>query len=205
MAIAAFTCLLLALAAHAATPDDATKVSPLEAGATAPDFIVRNADGSDHRFQARELNKPVVLIFYRGGWCAYCNAHLGALKKLEADLIALGFDLYFLSADKPSNLYSSLKEPDIHYTLLSDARMTAARAFGVAFRVDNATIEKYKSFGVDLEAASGETHHELPIPAVFIVDKHGVIRFVHANPDFRVRIAPEELLAGAKKVVAEAQ
>lgn len=203
-ALTALACSLLTFGLQAATPDDPAKVTPLTVGAPAPDFVVRNADGSDHPFVAHGLTKPVVLIFYRGGWCPYCNAHLGALKKVEPDLLALGFDLYFLSADRPEMLYSSLKEPDIHYTLLSDARMTAARAFGVAFRVDDATVEKYKSFGVDLEAASGERHHELPIPAVFILDQHGIIRFVHANPDYRVRIAPADLLAAAQAVASGA-
>lgn len=203
LACAGLTYTLLALASQAAVPDDAARVQPLQVGAQAPVFVVRNADGSERRFEPRSLKKPVVLIFYRGGWCPYCNAHLGALKKVEPDLLGLGYDLYFLSADKPDNLYSSLKEPDVHYTLLSDAHMTAARAYGVAFHVDDAAVEKYKSFGVDLEAASGEKHHELPIPAVFILDRRGVIRFVHAIADYRVRIAPDDLLTAAKAVAAE--
>jgi peroxiredoxin len=144
--------------------------------------------------------KLTVLIFYRGGWCPYCNAHLHELKQAEPDLLTLGYDIYFLSADRPELLYSSLKEPDIHYTLLSDARMTAARAYGIAFRVDDATVARYESFGIDLEAASGETHHELPVPAVFILDRKGVIRFAYANPDYKVRLNANDLLAAARKV-----
>jgi hypothetical protein len=96
--------------------------------------------------------------------------------RTEAPLVALGYDLLFLSADRPELLYSSLKEPGLNYRILADARMTAARAYGVAFRVDDVTAARYKGFGIDLEAASGETHHELPVPAVFIVDRSGVIR-----------------------------
>ncbi|MGX7835986.1 redoxin domain-containing protein, partial [Campylobacter fetus subsp. venerealis] len=82
------------------------------------------------------------------------------------------------SADRPERLYASLSEPDIHYTLLSDAEMTASRAFGVAYRLDDAALAKYGEYGIDLEAASGQKHHELPVPAVFIVDSQGLIRFV---------------------------
>jgi peroxiredoxin len=128
---------------------------------------------------------------------------LGALKQVEPDRIKLGYDLLFLSADRPELLYSSLKEPDIHYTLLSDAAMNAGRAYRVAFRLDAEALAQYRRYGVDVEAASGQTHHELPVPAVFIIDRAGVIRFVHANPDYTTRISPDALLDGARAVAAE--
>jgi len=78
--------------------------------------------------------------------------------------------------------------------------MNAARAFGVAFRVDAAGLAKFQEYGVDLEAASGQSHHQLPVPAVFIIDRSGVIRFVHANPDYTTRISAEALLAAARTV-----
>ena len=197
------TATLTAPAFAAAVPDDPAKVTPLPVGTTVPTVTVRNPDGTDRRLGPTSFAKPTVLIFYRGGWCPYCNTHLGELKAAEPTLLELGYDLLFLSADRPKLLHSSLKEPDIHYTVLSDARMTAARAYGVAFRVDDASVAKYKSFGIDLEAASGETHHELPVPAVFIIDRSGVIRFVHANPDYKVRIQPDALLTEARRIADE--
>jgi len=101
----------------------------------------------------------------------------------------------------PQDPAQVVKGPGLSYTILSDARMAAARAYGVVFRVDDATAARYKGFGIDLEAASGETHHELPVPAVFIVDRSGVIRFVYANADYRIRLAPDELLAKARRLV----
>jgi peroxiredoxin len=87
--------------------------------------------------------------------------------------------------------------------LLSDAQMNAARAFGIAFRVDDATVQKYKEYNIDLEAASGATHHELPVPAVFIIDRNGVIRFAHWDPDYKVRMKGEEILAAAREAVGK--
>ncbi|MGH8238192.1 MAG: peroxiredoxin-like family protein [Steroidobacteraceae bacterium] len=188
-----------ALAETPAVPDEPTKVKPLQAGAAAPAFTVRDATGEPFRFEPKALQKPAVMIFYRGGWCPYCNAHLGQLRKAEPQLLAMGYAVLFLSADRPELLRSSLKEKDINYTLLSDANMNAARAFGIAFRVDDATVEQYKKYNIDLEAASGATHHELPVPAVFIVDRTGVIRFAHSNPDYKVRLSGEEILAAARK------
>jgi peroxiredoxin len=181
-------------------PSDPAMVVPLGVGSAIPAVTVRNPDGSEHRLGPGPLARPMVLIFYRGGWCPYCNRHLGALKKIEPQLVSLGYDLVFLSADRPEILYSSLKEPDIHYTLLSDASMSAARAYHVAYRLDAASMKKYGEYGVDLEAASGEKHHELPVPAAFVIDRAGVIRFEYANPDYTVRISPDVLLDQAKEI-----
>jgi len=109
------------------------------------------------------------------------QCHLGQLHTAEPELLAMGYDVLFLSADKPELLYSSLKDQSIKYTLLSDASTVVARAFGIAFRVDDATLTRYKTAGVDLEVASGYTHHQLPVPAVFVIDKQGIIRFTYAN------------------------
>jgi peroxiredoxin len=183
-------------------PSDPAKVVPLPVGAAIPAVVVRNPDGSERRFGPGPLARPTILIFYRGGWCPYCNRHLGALKKVEPKLVALGYDLLFLSADRPEILFSSLKEPDVHYTLLSDASMSAARAYRVAYRLDSEALAKYGEYGVDLEAASGETHHQLPVPAVFIIDRMGVVRFVYANPDYTTRISPDALLEAAQKATS---
>lgn len=198
--LAALVAMLSSATALPTVPDDPAKVIPLAVGTQAPTFSVRTAQGQVRNFDAKTFQKLTVLIFYRGGWCPYCNRHLGALKRVEPDIRKLGFDLMFLSADRPERLYASLSEPDIHYTLLSDAEMTASRAFGVAYHLDDAALAKYGEYGVDLEAASGQKHHELPVPAVFIVDTRGVIRFVYANPDYTVRIRPDELLAAARRV-----
>jgi peroxiredoxin len=181
-------------------PSDPAKVIPLPVGSAMPAVVVRNPDGTERRIGPGPLARPAVLIFYRGGWCPYCNRHLGALKKVEPQLVKLGYDLLFLSADRPEILFSSLKEPDVHYTLLSDASMSAARAYRVAYHLDAAAMERYGEHGVDLEAASGQKHHQLPVPAVFIIDRAGVIRFVYANPDYTVRISPEVLLEAAQRV-----
>ena len=186
-------------AASAAVPDTAEQVSPLAAGSPAPAFVVRRPDGAEWRFDPARLQSPVMLIFYRGGWCPYCNAHLAALRGAEAELKDMGFEVLFLSADRPELLHASLKEPAPGYTLLSDSRMQAARAFGIAFRVDDATVARYLGIGIDLEAASGETHHELPVPAVFLIDRQGVIRFAHSNPDYKVRLSAAELLDAARR------
>jgi peroxiredoxin len=194
--------LVLAAAAAAATPspDDPAKVKPLAVGAHAPAFTAREPDGKSFRFDPEKLSRPTMLIFYRGGWCPYCNAHLKDLKTAVPQVIALGFDVLFLSTDRPQILRSSLKE-SVDYHLLSDNEVNAARAFGIAFRMDDATYAKYKTYGVDLEETQGAKHHELPVPAVFIVDRKGKIRFAHTNPDYTKRLPAADIVKAAENAL----
>ncbi len=187
--------------AIAAPPDDPSKVSPLPVGAAAPAAVLTRADGSSADLAALYAAKPTVLIFYRGGWCPFCNAHLAALAKIQPDLLALGYQIMAISPDQPAELEKTSAKHHLNYQLLSDSQMKLAQAFGLAFRVDDTTLTKYRGYGIDLEKYSGQPHHLLPVPAVYIVDQSGKIRFVHYNPDYKQRMSDEEILAAAKSAL----
>ncbi len=108
-----------------------------------------------------------------------------------------------ISADRPDRLLSSLKVKDLGYALYSDSSLAAARAFGIVFKLDDAMFAKYKGFGIDLETASGQSHHQLPVPSVFLVEAGGMIGWVHSNPDHRVRPANAKLLEAARKLISQ--
>ncbi len=182
-------------------PADADQVQPLSEG-QAPAAVLSGPDGRQVDLAAIYSQKPSVLIFYRGGWCPYCNTHLGQIATAEPELLSLGYQILAISPDRPDELAKTLDKQHLTYQLLSDSDVVLARAFGLVFRVDDPTLEKYRGFGIDLEQASGRDHHLLPVPAVYIVDKAGVIRFAHWNPDYKTRLAPEVLLKEARKVVA---
>ena len=146
----------------------------------------------------------MVLTFFRGGWCPYCNLHLSELRLAEEQLKDMGFDIWFISIDKPELLLESLDDPNIGYTIYSDSSLSATRAFGLAFRVDDELNEKYLSYDIDLERASGEDHHVLPAPATYIIGADGVINFAYINPDYKVRLHPDVLLVAAKAYNEEA-
>jgi peroxiredoxin len=184
--------------AAAGVPHDPAQVQPLAVGARAPAFAAQTKDGTTRAFTPNGYRKPTVVIFYRGGWCPYCNAQLSDLHTVEPKLRAHGFEIVFLSTDQPSLLYSSLKDSDIHYTLLSDSHLEAARAFHVAYHVDDATLAKMREYGVDLEATTGTTLHELPVPSVFIIDTAGMIRYVYSNPDYKIRLGADALWTAAQ-------
>jgi peroxiredoxin len=176
----------------------ADQVQPLLTGMIAPDFTVKDVKGQDFTYTAKTQDKPVVLSFFRGGWCPFCNLHLSELRKAEKQLREMGFDIWFISIDKPEYLLESLDDPNIGYTIYSDSSLEATRAFGLAFQVDDELVKKYLAWNIDLEAVSGENHHVLPAPATYIIGTDGVINFAYINPNYKVRLHPEVLLAAAK-------
>jgi len=176
----------------------AEQVQPLLPGMQAPAFHVRDAAGKPVAFEPDGMDKPLVLTFFRGGWCPYCNLHLAEMRKAEAELREMGFDIWFLSIDRPEQLYASLEDPDLPYRVLSDSKLEATRAFGLAFRVSDEVVEKYLTWDIDLEGSSGENHHVLPAPSTYIIGSDGKIRFQYTNPEYNVRLHPDVLLAAAR-------
>ena len=108
-----------------------------------------------------------------------------------------------VSADRPEKLVKSLEVEDLGYALYSDSDLDAARAMGIVFQLDAGTVEAYRGYGIDLEDASGESHHQLPVPSVFLVEPGGTIRWVYSNPDYKVRPENAKLLEAARALAAE--
>jgi len=179
--------------------DSPDKINPLGVGQKIPRVMLRDAAGGAVDLQWNASRQPTVLIFYRGGWCPFCTRHLAAIGQIQPKLAKMGYQILAISPDRPSELAKSTDKGTLEYTLLSDSNMSAARAFGLAFRVDDETVDLYKSkYKIDLEASSGRKHHELPVPAAYIIDTSGTIRSRYVNPDYKTRIDPDKLLGEAK-------
>ena len=127
----------------AALPASAEDTTPLATGDRAPAFTVRTVDGEPFVFEPDNLVKPAILISFRGGWCPFCNMHLSELRTVIPEIAANGIDVFFLSNDRPEQLYASLKKETkediagLDYVILSDADLSAARALRTAFKVDS--------------------------------------------------------------------
>ncbi len=188
--------LLLAAVALQAEPV-ATALAP---GRAVPEVVVRDENNTVLKLRELVAGHPTVLIFYRGGWCPYCQRHLQGLAGIEADLRAAGVQLLAISVDQPAKLRETPGRDQLGYRLLSDSDGDAIKAFGIAYTVDDKTLAVLQSYHIDLEAATGNKLHLLPHPAVFVVDAAGVIRFSHAETDYKVRLAPEKILAAARAV-----
>jgi peroxiredoxin len=125
---------------------------------------------------------------------------LGQLRETSNQIIELGYQMIFVSPDRPEKIAAYRAKQNFDYTLVSDSDSMAAEAMGVAYRVSDELVEKLISLGIDIEEASGKKHHMLPVPAVFIFDDKQVVRFNYADPDYRARIDPDLLLSAAKAV-----
>lgn len=193
-----------AAGAAGAIAADASGASGLDAGVAAPVAPLRTVDGAEFDLAATYADGPVVLVFYRGGWCPYCTKHLRELGAMEASLRERGFTILAVSPDRPEKLQATRDEHAVGFTLLSDQDLALARAFGLAFRVDDETVRRYEGFGIDLQAASGRDHQSLPVPAVYLIDRDGIIRFAHSDPDYRARLDEAALRAAAEQLASSA-
>jgi peroxiredoxin len=179
-------------------------VSPLQAGDRAPAFTVYDVDGDAVRFDPAHLDGPVLLITFRGGWCPYCNAQLAGLRRVLPEIRSGGVEVLFMSGDRPELLFSSLQQDTqdgiegLDYRILSDANMQAASALGIAYRVADGTHEAYEARGRDMGDSSIALHTALPLPSVFMIDPNGQIAFAYSNPDIRVRLPEDQVLAAAQ-------
>ncbi len=125
--------------------DYADDIHPLLVGMSVPDVVLTDIQGKQVKLYSLLEQKPTVLIFYRGGWCPYCNLQLEQLHTIESDVLNEGYQIVAVSADRPENIETSIEKHDLHYTLLSDSTMNAAKAFGLAFRVDKEALEKSRN------------------------------------------------------------
>lgn len=197
---AVVACVQTSFADEISIAADARQTRPLRASAAIPDMALKDAEGKDVKLSSLHEAGPVVLVFFRGGWCPICTKHTGALIKIHPQVKELGAQLVGISPDNPDSSKDNATKNSIPFPILSDADVAAAKAFGLAFRVDDETLKKYKGFGIDLEKASGQQHHALPVPAVFIVDKAGKIAFAHTDPDYRQRLDVERIISELKKL-----
>ncbi len=195
---------------HADVPIAATaeQIKPLTKGNSAPRFVVQTVAGENFDFDPRKLDRPAIIVAFRGGWCPFCNMHLAELRHVIPEISRLGIDVLFLSGDRPELLYKSLKDEtqeDIAgrgYVIYSDANVNAAIALGIAFRVSDRTLQRRDEKGDDIEGSSMLKSGVLPVPAVFAVDADGMIAFAYANANYKIRVPANELLEVSKALVS---
>ena len=178
--------------------DNANLVSPLLIGHKIPDIMLWSTQGKPFKLRDKVAQKPTVLLFYRGGWCPFCNAQLSQIQKIDQQLNELGYQLLAISPDTPDALLKTSKDKELSYELISDFQLAATIGFGLAFNIPDDYAKLIAKHGGKPVQAAGDNKSTLPVPAVFILDKEGYIQFEYINPNFRVRVSPELLLTAAK-------
>jgi len=180
--------------AQNAVPKSATDIAPLLIGEKIPEIILKSSENTDVQLADLLKKKKSVLVFYRGGWCPYCNMHLQALAEAEKQILEQGFQIIAISPDAPANLKITAEKDKAKYTLLSDSKGELIKAIGIAFEAP----ENYKS--VINVHSNGINTNFLPVPSVFVVNTENEILFEYISPDFKHRISAELLVSVLKSL-----
>jgi peroxiredoxin len=186
----------IGLSVHAQNdlPKQATEIAPLLIGEKIPNVTLKSVDNTDVNLIELISKKRTVLVFYRGGWCPYCNAHLAALAEAEKELLDLGYQIIAVSPDAPKSLKNTDEKEKLNYLLLSDSLGELSKAVGIAFQAP----ENYKT--TIAKGSDGINNSFLPVPAVFILNTNTEIEFEHITPNYKNRISNDLLIAVAKSL-----
>jgi peroxiredoxin len=166
----------------------------LKAGDKAPDFTLNDPDGKPVSLRALLAGGPLVVSFYRGVWCPYCNMELQALQSALPAILARGATLVAISPQTAPNSRRSQRDNKLDFTILSDVKSEVANAFGIRFALPHYLVEVYKAFKNDLPVVNDDPSWVLPMPARYVIDTDGLIAYAEVNPDYTKRPDPSELL-----------
>jgi peroxiredoxin len=174
----------------------------LKVGDRAPEFSLPSAHGRRISLADLLAKGPIILNFYRGGWCPYCNLELRAYRAILSDIRAAGGDLVAISPQTPEQSLAAAEKNALAFEVLSDHGNRVATLFGIAYPIPEVVKAIGARFGTDLGAINGSDDGQLPISATYVIERDRRIAVASIEPDFRVRLEPTEALRVLKGLVA---
>ncbi|MDT8404773.1 peroxiredoxin-like family protein [Sulfuriflexus sp.] len=169
-------------------------VPGLVTGERAPDFTLPNAFGKPVSLYAELKKGPVVLVFYRGAWCPFCNLHLHKLKQAQPEFARYGAQLIAITPQKPDRSAEQIKKDGYTFEVLSDLDSKVMKAYNLYFEVAPELDSVYRKHGLDIAAFNGPGRTVLPVPGSFVIDSGGIVRAVHADIDYKQRMEPAMMI-----------
>ena len=167
----------------------------LQVGDTIPPISLPNALGKTVNIQDLLTEGALVISFYRGQWCPYCNLELRALQQALPEFKALGASLVAISPQTPDNSLSTTEKNELSFEVLSDVGNQVARQLGLVFQIPEQLRPIYQNFGIDLPEHNGDETFELPIAATYVINRDGKVVYAFVNPDYTQRAEPADILA----------
>ncbi len=169
-------------------------------GQTIPSFELTNASGVIIKSVELLRKGPLVISFYRGGWCPYCNMELRALQKVLDQIHDLGAELVAISPETPDNSLTTSEKNTLSFEVLSDIENIFARQLGLVFQMPEDLREVYHSFNLDVQKHNGNDDYELPMPATYVIDTGGKIILDFVPEDYTHRLEPEDVLKALRSL-----
>ncbi len=170
----------------------------IKSGAQAPAFTLPNHLGESRALSTLLESGPVVLSFYRGGWCPYCNLELAALQRALQEIQSIGATLVAISPEIPDNSLSTRDKNGLAFDVLYDKGNKVAESYGLVFELSETLRPIYDKFGIDIPAYNGDKTFQLPIPATYVIDNEGIVQFHFADADYTKRLEPDDVVKALK-------
>ena len=170
-------------------------------GDIAPDFTLPNARGEQVSLYACLENGPVVITFYRGGWCPYCNMQLRAYQAILPELRSLGATLIAISPEPPDASMSTAEKNELVFEVLSDVNSDAGRAYRLMFDLSEELQAYYTEMGNDLSRRNADGEWHLPLPATYVIDANKRITLAYLDADYRNRLEPADIITALRTPV----
>ncbi|MCW6512777.1 peroxiredoxin-like family protein [Lichenifustis flavocetrariae] len=192
---------------HSATAEliaSGAATKALKAGDKAPSFTLQDPDGQPVSSADLLAKGPLVLSFYRGVWCPYCNMELQALQAALPEFEKLGTSLVAISPQTAPNSRKSVRQNDLAFPILSDPHNDVAAAFGLRFAMPDYLIDLYKGLKNDLPAFNGDPSWTLPMPGRFVIAQDGTVLYAEVNPDYTRRPEPKDMLPALRRAATVA-
>lgn len=175
----------------------------LKPGVVAPAFELPDAGGTLVESAKLLATGPVIVTFYRGGWCPYCNLQLRAYQSVLTEIAKHGAQLVAISPQLPDGSLSTAKVNALSFYVLSDVGNVTARNFGLVYALPEELRQALSSVGKALTGINGDDTWQLPVPATFIIRRDGRVTFAHVDVDYRLRLEPQDLIASLAKLGAQ--
>jgi peroxiredoxin len=169
----------------------------LKVGDRAPDFELPDANGKKVKLSELISRGPVIVTWYRGGWCPYCNIALRGFQTSLPEIRGAGASLVAISPETPDNSLTTSEKNHLEFQVLSDKGNKAAHAYGVAYKLPKIVADQFKG-RLDLAKYNGDDSSELPLGATYVIDRSGIIRYAFVDADFRKRAEPADVLAALR-------
>jgi len=175
-------------------PKETAYPQGLKVGDKAPEFNAEDQDGKAVSLKKALEKGPVIVLFYRGQWCPFCNKQLSHYNDSLALLTQKGATIFAVTPETAENVKKTVTKTKAAFSIIEDKGLTIMNSYNVSFAVDEKTVEKYKGYGIDFDKANGNNGANLPVPATYIIGQDGLVKYVFFNTDYRKRASVKELL-----------